>query len=96
MITIKEEDQTLGLRILGISVGNPDMGIRIVRNPNNKMVTTQIGTEIRTSIDSISQIDQATFEPTDQTAVNKLIITSMTDHQISILNTTETFHRATI
>ena len=96
MVTISEGDRTLGRRIIKISVSNPDTATRTTRNPINKLVSTQIGTETQTQIDNIIRKDQATPGTTNQITVSRLSITSMLDQRILILNTTKTFHRATI
>ena len=94
MLILKEEGQTLGLRILRITIRNPDTGITIVSKAMTKMASTQTGTEIQ--IHSIIQIDRATLEPTDQSAGKKLSITSMPDQRNLIVITTETSHKTTI
>ena len=48
MITINEEDRTLGLRTLKISISNPDTETRKTRHPIDKLASTQIGAEIKT------------------------------------------------
>ena len=79
MITINEEDRNLGLRIIKISVSNPDTETRTTGHPINKLASTQIGTETQTQIDNITRTDQATPGPMDPTTANKLSITSMLD-----------------
>ena len=96
MITINEEDRTCGLRITKISIINPDTETRTTRHPTNRLASTQIGTETQIQIDSILKIDQVTPGSTNQTTVSKLSITSILDQKTQILNTTKTFHRATI
>ena len=96
MITINEEDQTLGLRIIKISVSNPDTETRTTRHPIDKMASTLIGTETQTQIDNSNKPDQITLGTTDQITVSRLSITSMLDQRTLILSTTETSHRATI
>ena len=81
MITINEEYRTLGLRIIKISVSNPDTEIRTTRHPIDKLVSTQIGTETQTQIDNITRTDQATPGTTDQITVSRLSITSMLDQR---------------
>ena len=95
MITINEEDQTLGLRITKTSISNPDTGIRTTRHPIDKMASTQIGTEIQTQTDNSNKTDQVTLGTTDQITVRRLSITSMLDQRTLILSTTEISHRAT-
>ena len=87
MTTIREEDRTLGLRIIKISVSNPDTETRTIRHPINKLASTQIGTEIQTQIDSITKTDQSTLGTTDPTTVSRLSITSMRDQGNLILST---------
>ena len=95
MITIKEEDLTLGLRALRILISNLDRGIRIIRiNPD--LASTQIETETQIQIDSITKTDQATLATMNQITVSKLNITSMLDQRTQTVNTTKTFPRATI
>ena len=96
MITINEEDRTLGLRITKTSISNPDTGIRTTRHPIDKMASTQIGTEIQTQIDNSNKTDQVTLGTTDQTNVSRLSITSTLDQRTLILSTTETSHKTTI
>ena len=96
MITIHEEDRTLGLRIIKISVSNPDTEIRTNRHPIDKTALTQIGTEIQTQIDNSNKTDQVTLGTTDQITVSRLSITSVLDQRTVMLNTAETSHRATI
>ena len=98
MITINEEDRTLGLRTIKISVSNPDTETRTTRQPIEKLASTQIGTEIQTQIDSILKTDQVILGPMDPTSGSRLSIsiTSMQDQRILILSTTKTFQRATI
>ena len=96
MITIDEEDRILGLRIIKTSVSNPETAIRATRHPIDKMVSTQIETEIQTQIDNSNKTDQVTLGTTDQITVNRLSITSMLDQRTLILSTIETSHRATI
>ena len=96
MITIDEEDRTLGLRKIDISISNPDKETKTTRHPTDRLASTQIGTEIQTQIDSTSKTDQAIPGITDQITGNKLSITSMLDQRILILSTTETSHRVTI
>ena len=95
MITVNEEDRNLGLRIIKISVSNPDTAITTTRHPIDKLASTQIGTEIQTQIDNSNKIDQVTPGKTDEITVNKLSITLMLDKKAPILSTTETSHRAT-
>ena len=95
MITINEEDRTLGLRITKIPVSNPDTETRTTRHPINKLASIQIGAEIQTQIDKVTRSDQATPGTMDQITVSKLSVTSMLDQRILILSTTETSHRAT-
>ena len=45
MITINEEDRTLGLRIIKISGSNPDTETRTTRHPTDRLASTQIGTK---------------------------------------------------
>ena len=98
MITINGEDLTLGLRIIKISVSNPDTETRTIRHPFDKLASTQIETEIQTQMDSITKTDRTIPATTDHIAVSRLSITLMLNQktQTQILNTTETFHRATI
>ena len=95
MITIREEDLTLGLRIIRTSISNSDTGIRTTRHPIDRLASTQIETEIQAQIDSFIKIDRTTLGPTDPTTVSRLSITSMLDQKIQIPNTTKTFRRAT-
>ena len=95
MITINEEDRTLGLRIIRISVSNPDTEIRATRHSIDKMALIQIDTETQTQIDNSNKPDQVTLGTTDQITVNRLSITSTLDQRTLILNTTETSHKAT-
>ena len=46
MTTTREEDRTLGLRIIRTSIGNPDTEIRTTGHPIDKLASTQIGTGI--------------------------------------------------
>ena len=96
MITINEEDRTLGLRIMKAAISNPDTETRTTKHPIDKPASTQIGTEIQTQIGSITKTDQSTPGRTNQIIDSKLSITSMLDQRILILNTIKTFHRATI
>ena len=96
MITINEKHRNLGLRIIKISVSNPDRETKITRHPTDRLASTQIGTETQTQIDSTSKPDQVTPGTTDQITVSRLSITSMLDQRNLILSTTGTFHRATI
>ena len=96
MTTIGEEDRTLGLRIIKISVSNPDTETRTTRHPIDRLASTQIGTENQTQIDNSSKPDQVTPGSTDQITVNKLSITSMLGQRTLILSTIETSHRATM
>ena len=92
---IGEEDRTLGLRMITISVSNPDTESRTTRHPIDKLTSTQIGTEIQTQRDNSEKPDQATPGPTDQITINKLSITSLLDQRILIFSTIKSFHRAT-
>ena len=94
MITINEEDLTLGLRTLKISISNPDTEIRTIRHSIEKPASTQIGTEIQTQIVNTTKTDQATPGTTGQITVSRLSITSMLEQRILLLSTTETSHRA--
>ena len=96
MITIKEGDLTLGLRILRNSISNPDTETRTIRHPIDKLASTQMGTELQTQIDSIIKTDQATPGRTDPTTDSRLSITSMLDQRAQILNTMKIFQRAKI
>ena len=96
MTTINEEDRTLGLRIIKISVNNPDTTIRTTRHPIDKLASTQIGTATPTRIDSINKPDQVTPGTRDQITVSRLSITSTLDRRILVLSTTGTSHKATI
>ena len=96
MITINEEDRTLGLRVTKFSVSNPDTETRTTRHPTDRLASTQIGTEIHTQTDNSNKPNQVTPGTTDQITVNKLSITSMLDQRTVIRSTTETSHRATI
>ena len=95
MTTIREEARSLGVRIVKISVSNPDTEARTTRHPINELAPTQIGTEIQTQIDNFNKPDQATPGTTDQITVIRLSITSMLDQRILILSTTKTFRRTT-
>ena len=95
MITIRAEDLTLGLSLLKISSSNPETETRTTRHPFGKMASTQIGTEIKIQIHSITKTDQATPGKTDQITVSIPSKTSMLDQRTLILSTTETLHRAT-
>ena len=93
MITIKENDLTLSLRILRILFSNPDTEIRTITYTNiNKLASTQIGTEIQTQIDTFTKTDQATLATKGQKTDSKLSITSTLDQRILILNTIKTNH----
>ena len=94
MITINEEDRTLGLRKIKISVSNPDTETRTTRHPIDKLASTQIGTETQPQIDNITRTDQATPGTMDHITVSRLSITSRLD-QIILTLSTRTFHRAT-
>ena len=96
MTTIREQDRTLGLKIIKIPVNNPDTETRTTKHPTDRLASTQIGTEIHTQTDNSNKRDQVTPGKTDQINVNKLSITSMLDQRTLILSTTETSHRATI
>ena len=48
MTTTREEDRTLGLRTLRISISNPDREIRTTRHPIDKPASTHIEAEIQT------------------------------------------------
>ena len=79
MTTIREEDRTLGLRTLRISIRNPYTVIRTTRHPISKPASTQIEAEIQTQIDSIIKTDQVIFGPMDAITLSKLSINSMID-----------------
>ena len=96
IFTKNEEDLTLGLKTLKISIRNPDTEIRTTRPPIYNPASNQIGTETQTQIDNIIKTNQATPGTTDQITVSILSITSLLDQKILILNTMKTFHRATI
>ena len=96
MITINKEDRSLGLRIIKISVSNPDTETRTTRHPIDKMASTLIGTEIQTQIDSTFKTDREILAPIDPTTVSRLSIASMLDQRILIPSTIKTFHRATM
>ena len=96
MTKINEEDRSMGVRIIKISVSNPDTETRTTRQPIGKLVSTQRGTENQTQIDNITKRDQATSGTTDQITVSRLNITSNLDQRILILNTIKTFNEATI
>ena len=96
MITINEEDRTLGLRIIKISVSNPDTETRTTRHPTDRLASTQIGTGIQTQIDNSNKPDQVTLGTTNPTTVGRPSIASMLGKRTLILSTTETSHRATI
>ena len=96
MITLNEENRTLGLRITKISISNPDTETRTTRHPTDGLTSTQIGTEIQTQIDNSSKPDQVTLGPADPTTVSRLSIASMLGKRTLIHSTTETSHRATI
>ena len=96
MITINEEDRILGLSIIKISVDNPDTETRTTRHPINKLTSTQIGMEIQTQMNNSDKPDQVTPGPMGPKTVNKHSITSMLEQRTQKLNTTKTFHRATI
>ena len=66
MITIKEEDLVLGFRTLRNSFSNPDTKIRTFRHSIDKLVSTQIQTEIQTQIDNIIKTDQVFPGKTDE------------------------------
>ena len=95
MITINEEDRNLGLRMIKTSVSSPDTETRTTKHPTDRLVSTQIGTEIQTQIDNSKKPDQVTPGTTDQITVNKLSINSMLDQRTLILSTTRTSLRAT-
>ena len=88
----KRRGPNFGLRIIKISVSNPDTE---TSHPINKLASTQIGTETQTQIDNITKTDRATPGTTGQITVSRLSITSMLDQRSLILNKTKTFHRAT-
>ena len=96
MTTIREEDRTLGLIIIKISVSNPDTAIRTTRHPSGRLASTQIGTEIQTQIDNSNKLDQVTLGTVDPTTVSRPSIASMPGKRAPILSTTGTSHRATI
>ena len=89
IITMKEEDQSLCLIILRISISNPLTGIRSIRNPFTETASTQI--KIGSQIESTTKTHQATLGLTDQITVNKLTITSMPDQRILKLKTIKSF-----
>ena len=95
MTTKNEGDRTLGLRIIKISVSNPDTETRTTRHPIDKIASTQIGTEPQTQIYNITRTDQATPGTMNHITVSRLSITSMLVRRILILSTTRIFHRAT-
>ena len=66
MTTIGEEDLTLGLRIIKISVSNPDTATRTTRHPIDKMASTQIEVETQTQIDSSLRTDRIILGPMTQ------------------------------
>ena len=73
----------------------PRYGNQNNQTPIDKLASTQIGTEIQTHIDSITEADQATPGTTDQMTVSRLSITSMLNQRTQTLITTKTFPRAT-
>ena len=66
MTTLREEDLTLGLRILRILNSNTDTEIITIRHPMDKMLSTQIGTEIQTQIDIVTETHQAILGTTEK------------------------------
>ena len=96
MITIREEERTLGLRKIKNSVSNPDTEARTTRHPIDQLASTQIELEIRTEINNITKTDQVTVGTSGPTTVSKLSKTSMLDQRTQILNTIKTFHRVPI
>ena len=71
MITINEEDRTLGLRIIKITVSNPGTETRTTKHPIGRLALTQIGTEIRTKIDSTFKTDQIILGQIDPRTASK-------------------------
>ena len=89
MNKLKEKDQTSGLTILRSTTSNPSGGIRLLKSPITKMTSTQIGSEIQ--IDSINEIDQATFGLLDPTRDSKPKKISMPGQRRPIVRTIRTF-----
>ena len=87
MTLLREEDLTLCPTTPILLFGNPDTGIKTIRDPIDILVLAQIETETQIQINSITKTDQATFETTVQKTVNKLSRTSMLDQRTAILRT---------
>ena len=81
VIPIKENDVILGLRTLRTLFTNPVTEIKTIRHPNEKLASTQTGTEIETQKDSTTRADQITLGTTDTTNVSELSITSVLDQR---------------
>ena len=77
----------MGLRTLRTLFSNPDTEIKTIRHPNEKLASTQTGTEIQTQIDSITKAEQVTLGTTDPTNVSELSITSVLDQRTQTLIT---------
>ena len=89
IVTTNEEDLTLGLKTLRISISNPDTEIKATRHLFDKMASTRL--------DSIVKRDEVVLVlgPMDPITVSKLNMTLTLDQRILILSTTETLHRPT-